>query len=177
MKNIVIIAGTNSKKSINRSLVHYVASLLPSEYNITEIDLSTQILPLYGVDTEGAEGVPEAAKDISKTLQKADGVILSLAEHNGAYTAAFKNMIDWASRVEKMVWQHAPMLLMSTSGGPRGAQSVFELGQLNLPRYGANIVAAFKLPSYDENFRDGAIIHTELNEELKSAVETFQGKL
>ena len=40
--------------------------------------------------------------------------------------AAFKNIYDWISVIEKIVWSNKPILLMSTSDGARGGQSVLE---------------------------------------------------
>ena len=39
----------------------------------------------------------------------------------------FKNIFDWISRIEKIVWYNKPMFLMSTSDGSRGAKLVLEI--------------------------------------------------
>lgn len=60
-------------------------------------------LPLYGIDEENKSGYPADAERFNDLLNSADGFVVSLAEHNGAYTAAFKNVFDWVSRIDKSV--------------------------------------------------------------------------
>ncbi len=56
-------------------------------------------MPPYSTDRE-KEGIPEKAHAFKAALNRADGIIISFAEHNGAYTTAFKNVFDWISRLE-----------------------------------------------------------------------------
>ena len=43
--------------------------------------------------------IAETAKDFAEKLDAADLVVISLAADNGAYTAAFKNILDRVYRV------------------------------------------------------------------------------
>ncbi len=58
-------------------------------------------MPIYSEDRENDGGIPDQAQRFLKIIQDADGIILSLAEHNGSYTSAFKNILDWTSRQER----------------------------------------------------------------------------
>ena len=93
MKKVVTIAGSNSQKSINKLLIEYAASLL-KEVEIITIDLNDYILPIYGEDFEAENGIPTAVKRLDEIIDSADGFVISLAEHNGSYTAVFKNILD-----------------------------------------------------------------------------------
>jgi len=66
-------------------------------------------MPIYSEDYERLSGIPKEAYDFKEIIKEADGIIISFAEHNGAYTAAFKNVFDWISRIEKVVWYNKPM--------------------------------------------------------------------
>jgi len=106
-------------------------------------------------------------------LKEGDGFIVSLAEHNGAYTSAFKSLFDWVSRVNVKMFQEKPMLLMSTAPGPRGGQSVFEIAENRFPRHNANLVSKFVLPTFNDNFKDGQIVNQDLDLLLNKAVTTL----
>jgi chromate reductase len=169
---IIAFAGSNSSRSINKKLATYAAGLF-SNANVEILDLNDYELPLFSVDREDVLGHPQRAKDFLAKLASADLIVLSLAENNGSYSSAFKNAFDWASRIEKDVFQKKPMLLMATSPGGRGGRSVLDLAEINLPRYGAEIQAVFSLPSFNQNFdvENGVISNPELDAQLKAIVE------
>ncbi len=173
MKQIIAFAGTNSKTSINKKLAEYAASLLEN-VEATTLDLNDFELPLYGIDYENEHGIPENAHKFLKLIQSTDGIILSLAEHNGAYATVFKNIFDWMSRIDGKLWSEKPMLLMATSPGARGGATVLEVAKGRFPYMGGNIVADFSFPSFYDNFSENKIINNDLNEALSKQVEAFQ---
>ncbi|MBP0902545.1 NADPH-dependent FMN reductase [Mariniflexile gromovii] len=176
MKKIIAFAGSNSKESINKKLATYTASLVEN-VNIDILDLNDFELPLFGVDLEKEQGFPENAHKFLNLIKASDGIILSLAEHNGAYSAAFKNIFDWMSRIDGKLWSNKPMLLMATSPGARGGASVLGIAKNRFPFNGGNIVSEFSLPSFNDNFKDGKLVNDALNSELLKAVKTFQNNL
>ncbi|MBT8271711.1 MAG: NAD(P)H-dependent oxidoreductase, partial [Bacteroidia bacterium] len=125
MKKILAFAGSNSSTSINKLLVSYAASHF-DEFNTVILDLNDFDLPLYSMDLEKASGIPQPAKEFLNEIQSADGILLSLAEHNGAYSSVFKNLFDWMSRIDGKLWHDIPMLLMAASPGGRGGRSVLD---------------------------------------------------
>jgi len=169
---IVGFAGSNSSTSINKKLVTYVTSLF-SNAEIEILDLNDYELPLFGVDIEKEIGQPKLATQFLQKINSADLLVVSLAENNGNYSVAFKNIFDWASRQEKNVFQGKDMLLMATSPGGRGGASVLEIAKNSFPRYGANILATFSLPKFYENFdvESNSISNSELNNEIIQIIE------
>lgn len=176
MKKLITIAGSNSQKSINKSLLSYTSSLLENVEAIS-IDLNDYVLPIYGVDFENENGIPTAIKNLSRLFDKADGFIIALAEHNGTYTAVFKNTLDWLSRVNIKIWREKPMLLMATSPGGRGGTTVLQAALTYFPYLGGNVVAGFSLPNFFENFSDGGISDATLREELAQKLHLFEQHL
>lgn len=172
MKQIIAFAGSNSKNSINKQLATY-ASTLVENTNVTILDLNDYSLPIFGVDLEKEEGIPENALKFLNKIKSTDGIILSLAEHNGAYSTVFKNIFDWMSRAEQKTFMNKPMLLLATSPGARGGASVLAIAKDRFPRHDANIIDMFSLPSFETNFSEGKIINEELNSELINKVEQF----
>lgn len=176
MKKIIAFAGSNSTASINKKLAIYTASQL-EDVEVTTLDLNDFELPFYGIDYETANGIPETAHTFLNYIKESDGIILSLAEHNGAYSSAFKNVFDWVSRIDGKLWSDKPMLLMATSPGGRGGASVLDIAKGRFPYMGGNIVATFSLPGFNDNFSESGIKNQPFQEGFHEAVATFQQAL
>ena len=172
MKNILAFAGSNSKNSINKQLATYAAHLM-SEVNTTVLDLNDFPLPMYGMDLENEHGIPDNAHRLLEMIKNADGIVLSLAEHNGSYAAVFKNTYDWMSRIDGKLWSNVPMLLMATSPGGRGGASVLNTAANGFKHLGGNVVATFSLPSFGANYSESGIADANLEAELNTAIETL----
>lgn len=173
MKNIIAFAGSNSKTSINKQLTVYAAGIL-DDVHVDILDLNDFDLPLYGIDLELESGIPENAHKFLDAMKASDGIILSLAEHNGSYATVFKNLFDWMSRIESKTFFGKPMLLMATSPGGRGGASVLDAAKSRFPFHDAKIIDVFSLPSFSVNFSEGQIINAELNTELKDKLKLFK---
>ncbi|MGV6832177.1 MAG: NADPH-dependent FMN reductase [bacterium] len=175
MGKILTIGGSNSKASINKKLAELAGRL--SKQEIHNIDLNDYEMPLYGIDHETAHGIPAKASEFLSLIENSEGIIISLAEHNGAYSTAFKNIYDWVSRLNNKLWSDKPMLLMATSPGGRGGLSVLEIAADRFPRMGANVVATFSLPSFGQNYADNGLNDEHLNTEFQKAIKTFVASL
>jgi chromate reductase len=169
---IVAFGGSNSTQSINKHLATYATSLFENA-EVEVLDLNDFAMPLFSVDLEKEVGQHELAKAFLAKIKSADILVVSLAENNNNYSAAFKNLFDWCSRIMKEVFQQKPMLLMATSPGSRGGASVLEIGRNALPRYGADIKATFSLPAFNANFdlTQNKISNTELDKELRDLIK------
>ena len=173
MKNIITIGASSSKSSINKILAEYSGGLL-NGVNLINIDLNAFEMPLFSVDIENERGFSKAAIALNAVFENADGFIISLAEHNGAYSAAFKNSFDWLSRIDGKVWRNKPMLLLSASPGGRGGQSVMELALSRFPYSGAKIVGSMTFPSFYDNFKNGEIVNSDLKINLLEHLNNFE---
>ena len=173
MKKVIALGGSNSKKSINKILAAHAANML-KETEVKVLDLNNYELPLYGIDLENENGIPQDAHNLLKEIKDADGIVLSLAEHNGAYSTAFKNAFDWLSRIDGKLWSEKPMLLMATSPGARGGATVLEIARGRFPYMGGNIVADVSFPSFFDNFKEGVVADETLNKQLEVAVGKLQ---
>ena len=94
MKKIVAFGASNSSRSINKKFARFAANEL-ADVDVNFLDLNDFEMPLFNVDREKDSGIPQQAYDFKKHLQDSDGIIISFAEHNGSYSAAFKNVFDW----------------------------------------------------------------------------------
>lgn len=176
MKHIIAFAGSNSKDSINKQLVTYTSNIIEG-VSVSILDLNDYDLPIYGIDYEQEHGIPDNARKFLNAIKNSDGIILSLAEHNGAYSTAFKNLFDWMSRIDSKTFLGKPMLLMATSPGGRGGASVLDIAKARFPFHDANIVGVFSLPFFETNFKDDQIIEKDLDEQLKDEVNKLVNEL
>ena len=174
MKKIIAFGASSSKTSINKQLATYAAHLFINT-KIEVLDLNDYEMTLFSVDKEIANGIPQLAHDFYSKLGTADLIIISFAEHNGAYSAAFKNILDWASRINVKTFQEKQMLLLSTSPGLRGGSAVLEIANNRFPFQGGFIKGSFSLPSFTENFNpSNGISNPDLKNKLLEIVKSIE---
>lgn len=174
---IIAFGASTSTTSINKAFASYAATLFDG-HDIEVIDLNDYEMPLFSVDLESQVGHQPNAIALVEKLSSADLLIVSMAEHNGAYTAAFKNILDWSSRYKNKVFEDKKMLLLSTSPGGRGGLGSLEAAKVRFPIHGANIVASFSLPKFQENFNAAeGIVDVQLKTQLAEAVDLVKAAL
>lgn len=178
---IVAFAASTSSQSINKMLVTYVANKTASrvaDANIDLLDLNDYELPVFSEDIEKELGAPKNATDFLAKIGSADVLIIAFAEHNGLYSAAYKNLFDWCSRqAGRAVYQDKPVLLLATSPGARGAKSVLELATSMSPRFGGDVRDSISLPSFHDNFdlHSQTLSNAAINEKIESAISKLLG--
>jgi len=171
---LLVIGGSNSKESINRTFALYTASLF-SDVNITVLDISQTDVVIYSLDYEKENGIPSRILQIAEQIDHSDFIVLSLAENNSSFNAGFKNIFDWVSRIkDRKVFNNKPMLLMATSPGARGGANVLAHAGSIFPYAGAIIKATFSLPSFYQNFdHEKGIVNEELLNSLKQIIKNI----
>ena len=173
---ILAFAATSSTKSINAQLVRYSTGLIEdSDVEIETINLNDYELPLFSEDREAELGQPELAQAFLGKIANSDALIISFAEHNGSYTVAYKNIFDWASRINQKVFQHKPMVLLATSPGPGGASSVLAAAASSAPYFYGDVKASISVPSFYDNFdvEQQQVINDDINNQLLAAVNSL----
>ena len=173
---ILAFAGSTSSTSINRELVKCVLKDFQDD-EINLIDLNDFDMPVFSVDRE-KKGFPDEAYHFLKVIEECDAIICSLAEHNRSYSAAFKNVFDWASRINVKVFQNKPMLLMSTSPGGYGGGNVMNTAKTFFPQFGADVKETFSLPKFYENFdMESGVIDPLMRKDLKDKISSFKAQI
>jgi len=171
---LIAFAASNSRKSINKQLVTYASSLIDGA-EVEILDLNDYELPLFSEDREAELGHPELAKIFMAKVAASDAVMISFAEHNGSYSAAYKNLFDWVSRISKKVFHDKPLVLLSTSPGARGGASVLAAATGSAPFFGGHVKASLAVPNFYENFdvERGTLKSQELKIKLIEAVSSL----
>lgn len=173
MATILAFAGSNSSTSINYQLVKHTVSLIEN-HQVQLLNMANYPFPMYSEDYEKENGYLNSLVELRNDIKKADGLIISVNEHNSNPSAYFKNVIDWLSRLERKFLENTNVLLMSASPGGRGGVGAQGVTEQILPRFGANIVATFSLPSFKNNFDSkNGIINADLEVSHEQALKQF----
>jgi NAD(P)H-dependent FMN reductase len=168
---VTCFAASSSRNSINKQLVTYAAGLI-EDADVEILDLNDYELPLFSVDREAELGQPELAQAFLDKLNGSDGLVIAFAEHNGCYSAAYKNLYDWVSRIQPKVYRDRRMVLLATSPGGRGGKSVLDLASSQIPRFGGDLRGSVSLPSFAENFDTGrgVVVNAQIDAEIRAAL-------
>ncbi|WP_299744290.1 NAD(P)H-dependent oxidoreductase [uncultured Tateyamaria sp.] len=154
--HILAFGASNSTTSINARLARHAAQVMATEVSkgveIRILDLNEFEMPIYSPEREDEHGIPAAVHAVYLAIQATDALIVSYAEHNGSYTAAFKNILDWVSRIDVNVWQNKPALFMSASGGEWGGGTVLATAVAAAPYLGGDVRAHFDVGPWQEKF-------------------------
>lgn len=171
-KRVICFAASSSRNSINKKLASYAAGLLEN-VEVEILDLNDYELPLFSVDREVELGQLPLAQAFLDKIQGGDALIVSFAEHNGCYSAAYKNLFDWVSRIEPKVYRGKRMLLLSTSPGGRGGRSVMDLALAQMPRFGGDVCGSVSVPSFDDNFDSdrGIVSNADIDAEIREGLK------
>ena len=149
-RKILAFGGSNSKKSINKKFAAFVAGLF-IDSEVTLLDLNDFEMPLFSVDREA--DFPKLALRFAELIDSSDLIVMSLAENNGSYSVAFKNVFDWVSRIpNRRFFNNKNVLLLTTSPGGRGGSTVLETALKRFPFDGAKILGSVSLPNFNQNF-------------------------
>ena len=179
---ILAFAASNSRNSINKKLVSHAGDVLKEinaiaprhegDIEIELIDLNDFEMPIYSVDREKEDGIHELAQLFYKKIGEADALLISYAEHNGNYTAAYKNIFDWASRIDSKVFQNKPMVIMSASPGKGGGSNALKTATDSAPFFAANVLTGFSVGSFNAVFdtSTGRLTDEDLGKTLREAM-------
>ena len=185
---LLAFAASNSRESINRQLVDYAVGLLADgqvegvpagALEISSLDLNDFEMPIYSIDRQNADGIPQPAHDFYNLLGEADALLISFAEHNGSYTVAYKNVFDWASRIDMRVYHDKPIVMLSTSPGGGGGGFVLRTAGHLAGYFGNEMLASLAVPRFGENFdtEAGRLTDPDLDVQLREALATLAGVL
>ncbi|MEH6449592.1 MAG: NADPH-dependent FMN reductase [Oleispira sp.] len=168
---VLAFAASSSRSSINKSLVTYAANLL-EDAQVDLIDLNDYEMPIFSTDRENESGIPQLAHDFYNKISAADAVMISFAEHNASYTAAYKNLFDWASRIDAKVYQGKPAVLLATSPGPGGAGNVLAAAKGSAPYFGLDVKADLSIAKFYDEFdiEKGELKNAETQDQLATAI-------
>ena len=173
-KKIIAFGASSSKSSINKQLATYTANQFQN-VSVEILDLNDYEMPVFSVDKQAENGIHPLAQEFYVKIGSADLIVISFAEHNGNFSSAFKNILDWTSRINAKTFQEKPMLLLATSPGARGGSSVLDIATKRFPFQGGVVKGSFSLPSFNDNFdTEKGITNEDLKNQLLVIVNSIE---
>ncbi|MEO0466648.1 MAG: NAD(P)H-dependent oxidoreductase [Pseudomonadota bacterium] len=176
--NILAFAASNSRNSINKALIGYCAQQLPNLVpgaDVEMIDINDFDAPIYSIDYEKEHGVPDAAKALRGKVDGADGILISFAEHNGIYVAAWKSLFDWMTRLDGQVYDGKSLVLLATSPGGRGGAGVLAHAVESVPHFKGEVKASLAIAKFYDVFdmAAGQPVDEAVTKDLHDALLSF----
>ncbi|MEI8656998.1 MULTISPECIES: NADPH-dependent FMN reductase [Vibrio] len=168
---VIAFGASTSSTSINKALATYTANLIDGA-EVQVLDINNYNVPMFSEDLEKEIGQAEGALGFLRDLAQADAFVISFAEHNGHYPAAYKNLFDWATRIDREVFKNKPAVYLATSPGPGGASSVLAAASGSASYFGGNVKATVSVPNFYDNFdmESGVVTDESIAAQLKEAV-------
>jgi chromate reductase, NAD(P)H dehydrogenase (quinone) len=121
--NVITIAGSLRKGSLNAALARQLPKWAPDGMSIAEAPPWGEF-PVYDADVQNASGFPAAVTALADAIRAADGVIIVSPEYNYGVPGGLKNAVDWLSRMKDQPFKDKPVALQSVAGGPLGGGRV-----------------------------------------------------
>lgn len=178
MSTILAFAGSNSSTSINHQLVTYLTTQL-QQTSFELFKLSDMDLIVYSEDEQRDNGFPSSINQIYKHIQAADGLLISVNEHNSNPSAFFKNVLDWLSRLDRKFLEGKKVFLLSASTGARGGIGALEVVEKLVPRFGGEVSVTYSFPLFKENFsiEEAKISNDEIKKVILEKLYQFEASL
>ena len=118
--NVLSIAGSLKKHSINRDLLFAMKKMAPTRMKFSVYD-ALEDVPLFNEDLEAqSPNLPRGVENLVEAISKADGVIISTPEYNQSIPGVLKNALDWVSRKEAL--DNKPVAMLGATPGQWGTR-------------------------------------------------------
>ena len=170
--NIVVISGSTRPERTSHQVTLEVFNRISKRKNIT-----TTLLDIKEFNFTNLEYIykkhpspTEQMKYVSESISSSDGIIIVSPEHNGSYSGALKNTLDYfLGEFSKKV---IGVVSVSTGrfGGVRAAMDlqklILSLGGFPLPRY-------LTTPEVQNLFNDGTLVDETYGKRLDGFIDEF----
>lgn len=171
----VAIVGTNSDRSTNRQLLHFMANHFAHQAEIEVVEIKG--VPVF---TQPEDKVaPESVQVISQKIAEADGVIISTPEYDHSITAALKALLEWISYTDQALMDKGVMIVGGSLGSLGTSRAQSHLRQiLDSPELKARVMPGteYYLSNLGQAFdKDGQLVYPEKVTQLENHFTEFTG--
>ncbi|OCG27761.1 NADPH-dependent FMN reductase [Gilliamella sp. wkB108] len=167
------IVGTNSDRSTNRKLLHFMRTHFADKAEIEVCEIKS--LPAFNEPKDKTP--PSSVKALSDKIEAADGVIFATPEYDHSITAALKSAIEWLSYTTRPLINKSVMIVGASHGLLGSSRAQAHLRQiLDAPELKARIMPSseFLLGQSLQAFDDkDNLIYPDKVKELEECFDEF----
>lgn len=167
------IVGTNSDRSTNRKLLHFMKTHFADKADIEVCEIKA--LPAFNEPKDKTP--PQPVKELSDKIEAADGVIIATPEYDHSITAALKSAIEWLSYTTRPLINKSVMIVGASHGLLGSSRAQAHLRQiLDAPELKARIMPSseFLLGQSLQAFDDkDNLIYPDKVKELEECFDEF----
>ena len=170
--NIVVISGSTrpERKSHDVSLEVLSRLTMREGVNPTLLDIKEYNFPNLDYVFSKHPSPSEGMKKFSQSISKSDGLIIVTPEHNGSYSGALKNTLDYFHGEFSKKVIGAVAVSTGKLGGIRAAMElqklILVLGGYALPRF-------MTTPEVQNVFKDGKLVDEAYGKRMDSFLDDF----
>ncbi|MEX2784611.1 NADPH-dependent FMN reductase [Streptococcus sp. H49] len=113
---LVAIVGTNSARSTNRKLLHFMAKHFANQAEIEVLEIKQ--LPAFNEPKD--KKAPEAVAAFSQKIAAADGVIIATPEYDHTIPAPLASALEWIAYTSRVLI-NKPVMIVGASLGALGS--------------------------------------------------------
>ena len=173
MLKLIAIVGTNSKRSTNRQLLHYMSKHFADKAEIELVEIKD--IPMFNKPAD--RNVPELVSEIAKKIDAADGVLIGTPEYDHSIPAVLMNALAWLSYgIYPLL--NKPVMITGASYGTLGSsRAQLQLRQiLNAPEIKANVLPDEFLLSHSLQAFDpsGDLVDLDVVKKLDAIFDDFR---
>jgi NAD(P)H-dependent FMN reductase len=170
--NIVIISGSTRQERTSHQVSREVLNRIRKRENIsvTMLDIMEFNFPNLEYIYKKHPSPTDQMKSFSESISNSDGIIIVSPEHNGSYSGALKNTLDYFHGEFSKKVMGVVSVSTGKFGGVRAAMDlqklILSLGGFPLPRY-------MTTPEVQNVFKDGILADEIYGKRLDGFIDEF----
>ena len=123
---IIAIVGSVRKDSYNKKLAEFMKERYAGKLDIEVFTLEN--IPMFNEDIELEPN--EVITDFREMIKSSDGLLFVTPEYNHSIPGVLKNVLDWSSRVERVMLDKPAMIVGASMGALGTVKSQMHLRQV-----------------------------------------------
>ncbi|MGT2715634.1 NADPH-dependent FMN reductase [Streptococcus respiraculi] len=171
---LVAILGTNSDRSTNRKLLHFMSNYFREKADIEVLEIRD--LPAFNEPAD--KSVPAAVAEFSQKILEAEGVIIATPEYDHTIPAPLASALEWIAYTSRVLINKPTMIVGASLGSLGTSRAQAHLRQiLDAPELKARVMPGTEFflghseQALDDQYR---LHHEEKVLELEEHFAEFQ---
>lgn len=143
----IILVGVNTAESLNLEVAQKIS--YAGDIELVKLNEVKEI-PIFSKEIMEKDGFPNGVVEIYDSFVTAQNIIIVTPEHNGYFSAFFKNIIDWLSLYNKKFFDQKNIILVVATPGKNAGKTLRDFATTTLGFFGPKSVQTFGFTINDE---------------------------